>query len=88
MRTALPMARGYRKLRLTPDTVMTMNFGGGYSIGYIIVLIADIYAILNVLQSSEENLKKALWVALILVLPLVGVILWYFLGPRARGKLL
>lgn len=67
---------------------MTMNFGGGYSIGYIIVLIADIYAILNVLQSSEENLKKALWVALILVLPLVGVILWYFLGPRARGKLL
>lgn len=52
----------------------------------VIVLIADIYAILNVLQSNADNLKKAVWVAVILVLPFLGVVLWYFLGPRG-GKL-
>ncbi len=61
-----------------------MHFGGGYGIWTILVLIADIYAILNVLQSNDENLKKAVWTAMILVLPVLGVILWYFLGPRGR----
>ena len=61
-----------------------MNFGGGYGIWGVLVLIADIYAILNVLQSSEENFKKAVWVAVIIVLPFLGAILWYFLGPRSR----
>jgi len=64
-----------------------MHFGG-YGIWGILVLIADIYAILNVLQSNEENVKKAVWTALIIVLPFVGAVLWYFLGPRATGKLL
>ncbi len=60
-----------------------MNFGGGYGIWGILVLIADIYAILTVLQSSADNLKKAVWVAIIVVLPVLGFILWYFLGPRS-----
>lgn len=61
-----------------------MHFGS-YGLWSILVLIADIYAILNVLQSSDENFKKAVWTALILVLPVLGVILWYFLGPRGRS---
>jgi len=62
-----------------------MHFGS-YGLWSILVLIADIYAILNVLQSNDENLKKAVWTALILVLPVLGVILWYFLGPRSRSS--
>jgi succinate dehydrogenase/fumarate reductase cytochrome b subunit len=48
----------------------------------ILILIADVWAILNIFQSSANNLKKALWIALVLILPLLGVIIWYFAGPR------
>ena len=48
----------------------------------ILILIADVWAILNIFQSSAGTLKKALWIALVLILPLLGVIIWYFAGPR------
>ena len=51
----------------------------------LLVLAADIWGIINVAQSSASNEKKALWIVLIVVLPVVGVILWFFLGPRG-GK--
>lgn len=50
----------------------------------IILLVLDIWAILNVVQSRVSNLKKAIWIVLILVLPLLGFILWLLLGPRSR----
>jgi hypothetical protein len=49
----------------------------------ILVLIADIWAILNILQSSADTLKKVLWIALVVLLPLLGVIIWFFAGPRS-----
>jgi hypothetical protein len=48
----------------------------------LLVLAADIWGIINVAQSSASNEKKALWIVLIVLLPVVGLILWYFLGPR------
>ncbi len=63
-----------------------MHFGR-FGILSIFVLIADIYAILNVLQSTEENFKKAIWVALIIVLPFLGAVLWFFFGPRSASAL-
>ena len=48
----------------------------------LLVLVADIYAIYNIFQSKAENAKKVLWTALVVVLPIVGVILWYFAGPK------
>ena len=47
----------------------------------ILILIADIYAILRIAQSSEDTGKKALWIALVIVLPIIGVIIWYLAGP-------
>ena len=52
------------------------------SILAILILIADVWAILNIFQSSVDTFKKALWIVLVLVLPLLGVIIWYFAGPR------
>jgi Phospholipase_D-nuclease N-terminal len=51
----------------------------------IIVLIADVWAIINVFQSSADTGKKVLWTVLILILPVLGFILWYFLGPKTGG---
>ncbi len=51
----------------------------------LLVLIADVWAIINVVQSSETTGTKALWVALVLVLPLLGLIIWYFAGPKSAS---
>ena len=48
----------------------------------LLILAADIWAIINIAQSSASNEKKALWIILVLLLPLLGLVLWYFLGPR------
>ena len=51
----------------------------------ILVLIADIYAIIKILQSSATGLKKLIWVIIVLVLPVIGLILWFFAGPGGKG---
>jgi succinate dehydrogenase/fumarate reductase cytochrome b subunit len=49
----------------------------------ILVLIADIWAIVNIFQSGAETGSKVLWTVLVVLLPVVGFLLWFFLGPRS-----
>jgi hypothetical protein len=52
----------------------------------VLVLIADIWAIVNILQSTADTGKKVVWTVVVVLLPVLGFILWYFLGPRTgRG---
>jgi Phospholipase_D-nuclease N-terminal len=48
----------------------------------LIVLIADVWAIVNIFQSAKSTADKVLWTVLVVVLPVLGFILWFFLGPR------
>ena len=48
----------------------------------LLILIGDVWAIINVVQSGADSGKKVLWVVLIVVLPVLGLVLWWFLGPR------
>ena len=52
--------------------------------GGLIVLIADVWAIVNILQSSVSTAAKVLWTVIVVVLPVLGFILWFFAGPRTR----
>ena len=56
----------------------------GYSLWGVLILIGDIWAIINILQSSVSNEKKLIWIIVVVLLPLLGLILWFFLGPRNR----
>jgi hypothetical protein len=56
-----------------------------YSLWGLVVLIADIWAIVNILQSAADTGKKVVWTVVVIVLPVLGFILWFFLGPRT-GK--
>jgi hypothetical protein len=56
-----------------------------YSLWGLVVLIADICAIVNILQSAADTGKKVVWTVVVIVLPVLGFILWFFLGPRT-GK--
>jgi hypothetical protein len=58
--------------------------GIGYSVWGLLVLVGDIWAIINILQSSVSNEKKLIWIIAVVLLPLLGLILWFFLGPRER----
>lgn len=42
----------------------------------------DAWAIALVLTSRAGGREKALWVAVILLCPIVGCLLWYVLGPK------
>ena len=56
-----------------------MYMGGILS---VIILIFDIVAIVDVLKSSMDGTKKALWVLLIIFLPVIGVVLYFLLGKN------
>ncbi|MGD8512789.1 MAG: PLDc N-terminal domain-containing protein [Deltaproteobacteria bacterium] len=48
----------------------------------LLILIADIWAIVNVFQSGASTGKKVLWIIIILVFPVIGLVVWYFAGPK------
>jgi len=51
----------------------------------LLILVADIYAIVNIVGSGASTGSKVLWVLLVLILPLVGLIIWYVAGPKSGG---
>jgi len=55
-----------------------MEVGGLFG---LIILALDVYAILKIVQSSAETLSKAIWIVVVLVLPVLGLIVWYLFGP-------
>ncbi len=57
--------------------------GFGYnSLWGVLILAGDIWAIINIFQSAASNEKKLLWTLVVVLLPVLGLILWFFLGPR------
>lgn len=58
-----------------------MHFGYNGLVG-LLVLVADIWAIINIFQSSVSNEKKLVWIVAVVLLPVLGLVLWFFLGPR------
>lgn len=58
--------------------MMNMPYNG--ILGFLI-FAGDVWAIISIFQSSASSEKKALWIVLVVLLPLVGLTLWFFLGP-------
>ena len=50
----------------------------------LLVLVADVWAIVNIMGSGRKTGDKVLWVIIILLLPIVGWIIWLAAGPRAN----
>ena len=48
----------------------------------LIVLVADVWAIVNIFQSSADTGNKVLWTVVVIVMPLLGFVLWYIWGPK------
>jgi len=48
----------------------------------LVVLVLDVIAILDCVKSSMDSTKKILWIVLILVLPVIGLVLYYLVGKK------
>lgn len=48
----------------------------------LLVLIADVYAIVKIFQSSAGTGSKVIWIVVVLLFPVIGFILWFLFGPR------
>lgn len=60
---------------------LTSGYGG--IIG-LIILILNIIAIVSVLMGGGSVLHKLLWILLILILPVIGMILYFLIGRSAK----
>jgi hypothetical protein len=49
----------------------------------LIVLALDIWAVVNIIGSSASGGAKIPWTLVIIILPIVGFIIWFFHGPRS-----
>ena len=50
----------------------------------ILWTIFTIWGLFNVWTSGEETLSKILWSLAMLIFSVLGVIAWYFFGPKSR----
>jgi hypothetical protein len=48
----------------------------------LLILILDVVAVIDIINSSKDNEKKILWTVLVIFLPLLGPILWYTVGKK------
>ena len=45
-------------------------------------LVIAIWAIWTIFNSSTPTVEKLLWALLVLLLPVIGLIIWYLAGPK------
>ena len=48
----------------------------------IILLLIDLWAIYRVFKSSAGLVSKIIWTLIIFFLPLLGLLIWWFFGPK------
>ena len=63
---------------------MEIEVGGLFG---LIILVLDVWAIVKTFQSSAGTGSKVIWTVLILLLPLLGLIIWWLAGPKGGGQI-
>ena len=69
-------------LRHKEEDNMGFEVGGIFG---LLILVADIWAIVSTFQSQASTGKKVFWIVLVLVLPVIGFVVWLLAGPKS-GK--
>ncbi len=55
-----------------------------YSLFGLLVLILDVVALVKLLQSGADSTTKILWALLIILLPILGMVLYFLMGPGRK----
>jgi hypothetical protein len=62
----------------------TQGRNGMETIFGLLILILNIIAIVSVVMGTSPPARKVLWVVIILLLPVIGVILYFLIGRSPR----
>jgi hypothetical protein len=52
----------------------------------ILHLFIVIYAAIQIWNSSADQAKKLIWILVVAIFPVVGLIIWFFVGPGTPRK--
>ena len=59
----------------------------GHPLVWLIVTVLDVIAIVSILKSSADSGTKILWFLLVVFLPVLGMILYFAMGPGRRNTI-
>ncbi len=48
----------------------------------LLILIIDVVVVIDILKGNKDNEKKILWIIAVVFLPVLGPILYYFIGRK------
>jgi len=48
----------------------------------LLILVIDVLVIIDILKSNKDTEKKILWIIAVVFLPVLGPILYFFVGRR------
>jgi hypothetical protein len=51
----------------------------------LVIVILDFIALVSLLKSNADSPTKILWALLIILLPFVGMVLYFLMGPGRRA---
>ncbi len=52
----------------------------------IIHLALVVYAAVRILDSTADTLRKVIWIVVVAAFPLIGLIVWFLVGPGTPKK--
>lgn len=67
------------------DNLLLLGQFGTYSLFGLLILILDIVAIASVVMGGGSIGHKLLWIILILLLPVVGMVLYFIFGKSTAS---
>jgi Phospholipase_D-nuclease N-terminal len=56
----------------------------GHPILWLLVTVLDVIAIVSILKSGADSGTKLLWIVVVVLLPVLGMILYFLMGPGRR----
>ena len=59
---------------------------GDLGIWGIVHLLLVIYAGIQIWNSSADQTKKLIWILVVAIFPIIGLIVWFFVGPGTPRK--
>ncbi len=59
---------------------------GELSFFALLHVVLWVYAVIRILDSAASMGRKILWIVVVALLPVLGLIIWFFAGPGSPGK--
>ena len=49
----------------------------------LVIFVLDVIAIASIIGYDASNREKTVWVVVVMVLPFVGLVIWWLAGPKS-----